>query len=220
MSPRQIVDRAVRSELDMIAITDHNASGHASLAVRLGRDRGLTVVPGMEVTTREEVHLLALFADLGGLATMQEAVDRALPEAENDAEHFGWQLLYDEDDQIVEVDERLRQIGADLGIDDLTERIRAWGGVAIPAHVYRARNSLASQLGFIPPDGGYDALEVSPRTWRREGLRLGSTIAGFPVLAGSDSHFLEDIGRFWLEVPVRVRTAPELLGVLRGMEVA
>ncbi|MBT3287135.1 MAG: PHP domain-containing protein [Victivallales bacterium] len=217
LSPRQIIACAVHAKLDMIAITDHNASNHATLASRLGQDCGLTVVPGMEVTTREEVHVLALFTELTGLQALQETVDNALPEAANDTEHFGWQVVYDEDDEIVDVDERLRQIGTDLGIDDLTGHIRDFGGVAIPAHVYRARNSLTSQLGFVNPDGDYDAVEVTARTWGREGLQLGNTIGGFPVLAGSDSHFVEDIGRFALEIPDHVSTVPQLLGVLRNL---
>lgn len=220
MSPRQIVARALDSRLDMIAVTDHNASAHAPLMARLGADSGLTVVPGMEVTTREEVHVLALFAELAGLHAFQETVDNALPEARNDTEFFGWQLVYDEHDEVVDVDERLRQIGTSLGLDRLTEHIRACGGVAIPAHVFRSRNSLTSQLGFVNPDGGYDAVEVSVRTWRRQGLRLGQRIAGYPVVVGSDAHFVEDIGRFCLEVPTPVHTVPELLGALRQMEVA
>jgi predicted metal-dependent phosphoesterase TrpH len=220
LSPRQIVARALESKLDMIAVTDHNASAHASLLARLGGDCGLTVVPGMEVTSREEVHLLALFADLAGLHAFQETVDGALPEARNDAEHFGWQLVYDEHDEVVDVDERLRQIGTDLGLDDLIERIHAGGGVAVPAHIFRARNSLTSQLGFVNPGAAYDAVEVSVRSWRQQGLALGHTIAGYPVIVGSDAHFLEDIGRSPAEIPQTVRTVPELLAALRRMEEA
>ena len=218
LSPRQIVNRALHAKLDMIAVTDHNASAHATLLARLGDACGLTVVPGMEVTTREEVHVLAFLPDLAALQEFQETIDRALPEAGNDSEHFGWQLVYDENDEIVDVDERLRQIGTDIGIDELVARIHACGGCAVPAHVYRSRNSLTSQLGFVNPDGAYDAVEVSPRSWRREGLRAGSAIAGFPVLAGSDAHFVEDIGRFALEVPQTVRSVPQLLGALRELE--
>jgi predicted metal-dependent phosphoesterase TrpH len=218
LSPRQIVDRALHANLDMIAITDHNASAHASLVSRLGHACGLTVVPGMEVTTREEVHVLAFLPDIPTLEAFQATIDRALPQAQNDSEHFGWQLVYDENDEIVDVDERLRQIGTDIGIDELVAHIRACGGCAVPAHVYRHRNSLTSQLGFVAPDSGYDAVEVSVRTWRREGLQLGDRIAGYPVVVGSDSHFIEDIGRFALEVPQTVHSVPQLLGALRRLE--
>lgn len=220
LSPRQIVARAVESNLDMIAVTDHNASAHAPLLARLGEACGLVVVPGMEVTSREEVHLLALFADLAGLHAFQKTVDGALPEVRNDTDHFGWQLVYDERDEVVDVDERLRQIGTGLGLDDLVDRIHAGGGVAVPAHVFRARNSLTSQLGFVNPGAAYDAVEVSVRTWRQQGLHLGQTIAGYPVIVGSDAHFLEDIGRCPAAVPQAVRTVPELLAALRQMEEA
>lgn len=220
LSPRQIVARARESKLDMIAVTDHNASAHAALVARLGADCGLVVVPGMEVTSREEVHLLALFADLAGLRAFQDTVDGALPPARNDTGHFGWQLIYDEHDEVVDVDEQLRQIGTELGLDDLVARIHACGGMAVPAHVFRARNSLTSQLGFVNPDGGYDAVEVSLRTWRQRHLQPGQRIADYPVLVGSDTHFLEDIGRCRFQVPGRIRTVPELLGALHRLEEA
>jgi predicted metal-dependent phosphoesterase TrpH len=204
----------------MISVTDHNTSAHVPLVSRLAETCGVTVVPGMEVTTREEVHVLAYFAELAGLEEFQQAVDNALPQAENDTEHFGWQVIYDADDEIVDVDGRLRQMGTSLGLEEVVERVHAAGGVAVPAHVYRTRNSLTSQLGFINPDDSYDALEVSVRSWRQRDLRLGDVIAGFPAIAGSDAHFVEDIGRFALDAPATVRNVPQLLGALLSLDKA
>jgi predicted metal-dependent phosphoesterase TrpH len=105
-------------------------------------------------------------------------------------------------------------MGTDLGLEEVIDRVHATGGVAIPAHVFRSRNSLTSQLGFINPDDGYDALEVSVRDWRQRDMHLGDAVSGFPAIAGSDAHFVEDIGRFALDAPAAVRNVPQLLGAL------
>lgn len=214
LAPGRIVGQAVRRGLDLIAITDHNASAHAALAVELGRRVGLNVVPGMEVTTREDVHVLALFDSLDALLALQACIDAALPEQENNTDFFGMQLLYDSSDEIIDTDDRLRQIGVDIGLVAVTALIHGLGGYAVPAHVFRHRNSLGSQLGFIPEGAGFDAVEVGAREWMRRQCAAGSRVAGYPVLTSSDAHFLEDIGRNPLAVPRRCAGVGEILSLL------
>lgn len=217
LSPGRLVDRASQAGITLLALTDHNASANVSPTVEAGRRHGVGVIPGIEVTTREEAHVLALFDDLDRLADWQAVVDAALPAASNRPEFFGHQIVYDAADEIVGVDERLRQVGIGLGIDAITEAVHDRGGVVIPAHVFRRRNSLTSQLGFIDPTAVYDAVEVTATEWRREQRWLGQRLAGFPVVAGSDTHFLEDVGRWWLEVGAEVSTASGLMDVVRRL---
>lgn len=203
LSPAQVLETARRRGVAMVAVTDHNASAHAALAWRLaGRNGTPVVLPGIEITTREEVHLLGLFPNDGPLADLQELLDAHLPQAENDTELFGPQVLYDEADEIVGLDERLRQTAVGLGFDQLLVEIHQRGGLAVPAHVFRTRNSLASQLGFIDETADVDALEVRRRIWKREGYQWGCYLHGFPVLTGSDAHFLEDVGKNALNAPI------------------
>lgn len=217
LSPARIVARAVASGLTMVAITDHNASGNVRTAVALGRDRGLAVIPGIEVMTREEVHVLVLYDSLEALEDWQAAVDEALPDAKNNEDYFGYQLLYDERDEIIGVDERLRQVGMSLGIDRVAAEVHRRGGLVVPAHVFRARHSLTSQLGFIDAAGGYDALEIRSRDWRRQGYRLGQCVDGYPVITGSDAHFLEDVGRVALELDDATTTCRAVLDHVRRL---
>jgi len=195
MSPLQVVRRARAAGLDVLAITDHNASAHVRPALQAAAGLGLTVVPGMEVCSREEVHVLALFADLAPLQDLQRLVDDALPRADNLPEVFGDQVVFDEQDDICDLDRRLRQVGTALDLARLTDEIHGRGGLAVPAHVFRARFSLWSQLGAVEAGPGFDALEIAWPQWRREGWRLGQRCAGFPVLTGSDAHYLDSIGR-------------------------
>lgn len=200
MSPRQVLDRAERRSVDVLAITDHNAGIAAESAFRMSLSSSVLVLPGMEITTREEVHLLALFDDPSSLHELTALVEYNLPAGDTDETLFGYQLVYDERDEIIGVDDRLRQTAVALSIDRLVDEIHALGGLAIPAHVFRPRNSLTSQLGFIDPTTNYDALEVRWRYWQSGEYQLGDRIEGFPVMTGSDAHFLEDVGRHCLEL--------------------
>jgi len=217
LSPRRIVDRACQAGITLLALTDHNASANVPPALEAGRRHGVGVIPGIEVTTREEAHVLVLFDDLDTLTDWQAVVDAALPAVPNRVEFFGPQIVYDAADEIVGVDERLRQVGIEMGIDAITEAVHERGGVVIPAHVFRRRHSLTSQLGFIDPTAAYDAVEVTPREWRQQAHQLGRLVSGFPVVAGSDSHFLEDVGHWWLEVVEDVTTARGLMSAIRRL---
>ena len=61
MRPRALVNRAKAKGLDMIAICDHNSAENTAAFIRAGDEKGLKVLPGIEVTSREEIHLIALF---------------------------------------------------------------------------------------------------------------------------------------------------------------
>ena len=214
MSPRQVILRARDAGLSMLAVADHNASAHVQTARRLGGDLGIVVVPGMEVESREEVHILVYFTELPALAEFQVLVDQALPQQPNAPEVFGYQLLYDEQDEIVGLDERLRQVGTALGIEQIIRIVRGLGGAIVPAHIHRRRTSLLSQLGFVDPAADFDAVEVARPEWVKSGLRLGARVDGFPAIAGSDAHFLEDVGRLRLELTGDVH---DIHGLIRGV---
>lgn len=215
LSPRRLVERASQAGLSLLALTDHNASGNVPPAIEAGRQVGVEVVPGLELTTREEVHVLVLFDALESLADWQAVVDAALPAQENRPAVFGYQVLYDAADEIVGVDERLRQVGVSLGLEAITEAVHARGGTVIPAHVLRPRHSLVSQLGFIDAAAAFDALELGRRDWRERGCRLGQRLEGFPVLTGSDAHCLDDVGATWLEIDAAVHGISGLLEAVR-----
>ena len=200
LSPRRIVERAHQNGVRLVGITDHNASANVRPAIEAGQRCGVVVLPGVEITSREEAHVLVFFDHIDALDEWQTVIDAHLPEESNITEVFGHQLLYDARDEIVDVDERLRQVGVSLGLDQLVREIHERGGIVIPAHVNRPRHSLTSQLGLIDPNAGFDALEIRWRDWCRDKHRLGDRLHGYPLLTGSDAHFLEDVGRVALEL--------------------
>lgn len=155
---------------------------------------------GVELTTKEEIHLLGYFPDEGCLAEMDKKISESLPKIENNSNFFGNQLLYDCNGQIYQIDNLLRQNALQISLDDLVEFIHLLGGIAIPAHIERDHSSIKSQIGFLNSDSKFDAVEVTRFEWKKKEYKIGKLLDGFPVISGSDSHFLEDIGTFFIEI--------------------
>src|SRR5688572_18736302 len=149
MIPPLIVQAALEHNIDLIAITDHNASANVSAVQKAAKGTGLTVLPGMEVQSREDVHLVALFQTLEALESWQTAVDKALPDLPNQPDYFGEQFVVDETGEYIRSDSRLLLTATSFSIDEIFKRVRALGGLAIPAHVERTSYGLLPTLGLI-----------------------------------------------------------------------
>ena len=186
MQATAIVEQAKKVGLDMIAICDHNSAENVAAVTKAGLREALPVIPGIEITSSEEVHILGLFRTERDLMSVQEVVYENLP-GENYEEAFGPQTIVDEWDNTVGTNHK-QLIGAtNLSLEKVVEIIHQWSGLAIASHVDRERFSLIGQLGFIPKGLELDALEVSsPCAAAKE--------YGYPVICSSDAHFLEDIG--------------------------
>ncbi len=218
MSPVKIVERAVRKGLDIIAITDHNHTGHARLTRELGERRGLWVVYGAEVTTREEVHCLAFFDTDDQLDRFQEYLDRYRPVMPNDVQLFGHQVIVDAEEQIITELKRSLYPAMNKGIDDLAEYVHAIGGLFVPAHVDRKMNGIYAQLGFLPAGLNIDAVEIFRQTGRKDAVRMYPELEPYQLLKSSDAHFIEDIGRCTSRLLMEQRSFAELGMALRGLE--
>src|SRR5512141_848639 len=101
MIPPLIVQRALENNIDLIAITDHNASANVRAVQKAAGSTDLIVLAGMEVQSREDVHLLTLFETLDALEAWQEQVDNALPNLPNDPDYFGEQFIVDETGEFI-----------------------------------------------------------------------------------------------------------------------
>jgi PHP family Zn ribbon phosphoesterase len=194
LAPRKIVERAKNESLDIIAITDHNTAKNVQVVMRLGEKLGLAVIPGMEVQTREEIHLLTLFADWPSIAAWDEEVRQHLPDVRNDPEVFGDQPIVDEEGNISGFEERLLLNSIHLSLEDVKRRVEGHGGLIIPSHFDKGSFSLISQLGLIPEDLELEALEMSPRRGLRQAGGIADAALHIPRIVSSDAHRLEDIG--------------------------
>lgn len=194
MSPANIVSEALKKKLDIIGITDHNSTRQAGLVAKLGSNNGLFVLQGAEVTTREEVHCLAFFESPAELQKFQEYLDQNIPPIKNDPLLFGDQVVVNEQEEIIYTEEMLLINATGISIGELEAYIHSHGGIFIPAHIDRTKNSIYSQLGFLPTDLNADALEISKRSTPEQFSRLHPEIEAYPLLTNSDSHYQEAIG--------------------------
>jgi len=199
MSPQLILKQAEKKKIDLISVTDHNTVTHSVLIHRLSKNSEIHTILGVELTSKEEVHLLGYFPDERTIREMELKIKKCLPVLDNKPSFFGYQLVYDYYGKVIEVDHLLRQNALQIGLDDLVEFIHSIGGIAIPAHIERDYCGLISQIGFLDPQSNFDAVEVSQFQWIKQNYKCGDVLQGFPVISGSDSHFLEDIGRFFME---------------------
>ena len=203
--------------MQIIAITDHNMAECAPYVREAALNSGLVVLPGMELQTREEIHLIAIFDEYDTAYSLQTMVYGLLPPVPNDADFYGDQVVVDPDDEIVRFEERLLINSAQISIEEATGWIKSHGGIAIASHVDSPTFSIISQLGFIPADIPLDALEV--RNLDRAGdlspLIMRKKV---PFVTFSDAHYPDDIGRrrtvLTLERPdcENIESALKLLG--------
>jgi predicted metal-dependent phosphoesterase TrpH len=193
MIPPLIVQEALERGIHLLAITDHNATGNISSVMQAAQGTGLTILPGMELQTQEEVHLLCLFPGLEQTLCFQKIIDSRLPALRNQVDYFGEQFLVDATGDFLGREERLLLVSADISLDEAVREVNGLSGMAIPAHIDRKAFGLIANLGFIPPDLSVSALEVSRHLTPQEACRRYPEAANFAVLRGGDAHRLEEL---------------------------
>lgn len=192
MIPPLIVHTALSNGINLIAITDHNASYNAEAVMKAAVGTGLTVIPGMELETEEEIHSVCLFDTLEQLAELQKIVDKKLPRYVNNVEFFGAQLVVDEEGNFIRFEDRLLIISAQISIQDACKTVQNLGGLFIPAHVDREANGIISHLGMIPPDLPVEILEVSRYRSKEASRKKFPQLEHYHLIQSGDVHYLDD----------------------------
>ncbi|MDD5369708.1 MAG: PHP domain-containing protein [Anaerolineaceae bacterium] len=204
MIPPLILHEASTRGIDILAVTDHNASGNVGAMLTAARGSGITILPGMELQTKEEVHLLCIFDTLAAMDSWQAIVDKRLPLLTNQVDYFGEQFLVDETGDFIERVKRLLIVSADISIDEAILSVSQMGGLAIPAHVDRPAFGLIANLGFLPEGIPVEAVEISRHLAPSQAVSKYPQLSGTPLLVGGDAHRLDELlglNEFWLESP-------------------
>lgn len=211
MDPVSVINIAGKRGIDILGVTDHNTTQHCKIMKQLGIEQGIFVMMGVEVTTREEIHVLAFFENEKTLNIFQTHIDRTLPAIPNNPELFGYQVVVDRNGMILREEPHLLISALTLSIDDVEQLVHQLGGLFIPAHIDKPKNSITSQLGFLPPDLIVDALEISPRG---DLTLFKKQYPGKTFITGSDAHYPEDIGRVTTQFHIEHRTFQEIRDAL------
>jgi predicted metal-dependent phosphoesterase TrpH len=194
-SPKRIVEKAYKFGLNMIFITDHNSVENAGAAMRAAQDYpDFKVYPGMEITSKEEVHTLALFENIDDAMKVQEIVYENLPDVINERESKE-QVIANEFDEVEGFSNKSLFSAVGLSIEEIIDTVHGNKGLAVAAHIDRDSFSIISQLGFIPDNLNYDALEISPNMSLEQAKVVFKEYSDrYNFIKGSDSHSLDWIG--------------------------
>lgn len=191
MTPANIAGMAAVKGLDVIALTDHNSCRNCGAAIAAGKEYGITVIPGMELTTQEEVHVVCLFPELTEALEFDSYVYGKLQKIPNDPAIFGKQQLYNEADEVTGTEPYLLINATDISFDEVFGLVKGYGGIMIPAHVDKNANSLIANLGFIPPDARFGCAELKNMNNLHRLRREHPYLEKCRIITDSDAHYLE-----------------------------
>ena len=193
MTPYNLVNMAAINGLEVIALTDHNSSRNCPAAVVAGEQTGILVIPGMELTTSEEAHVVCLFGELEQALEFSDYVYEHLPPVENRPDIFGEQLIMDNEDNVTGNLEKLLINATDISVMNVVPLVKRYGGFCYPAHIDKSSNSLIANLGGIPPECGFTVAEISKNGDDFALMTQFSELKNMRRIHSSDAHYLENI---------------------------
>ncbi|MCL2865316.1 MAG: PHP domain-containing protein [Lachnospiraceae bacterium] len=193
MTPANIVGMAKLKGLDVIAITDHNSCQNCVAAMFHAKQHDIILLPGMELTTAEEVHVICLFSELVPALAFDAYVSKQILPIKNREDIFGKQQILDKQDNVVGTIEHLLIHATNISFDDVFPLVESYGGIAFPAHVDKPSNSLLSNLGFIPPTSTFQSAEFHDLKHLHKLQKKHPYFETCNIICNSDAHYLEDI---------------------------
>ncbi len=195
MTPNNIVNMSIVAGLDIIAVTDHNSAGNLRAVQKVASSHGLSLLPGIEMETREEIHLLCYFPTIDQAEEMDAHIRSALPPILNREDIFGEQRYMDAKDRIRGKETQMLLTAADISFEKAVALCRTLGGAPVPAHIDRSSYSVLSQLGFLPEDIPLPFAELSKSAYERPfSAPVQKAVATLRTITGSDAHILPHIG--------------------------
>ena len=181
-TPNNIVNMALIKGLNAIAVSDHNTGRNCPAVMAVGKKSGLVVLPAMELTTSEDIHILCLFEEYADLERLEEHLQKTRLKIRNKREIFGKQQILNENDEPVGEIEDLLIVSSGISVEEVAKLVKGYGGIPIPAHVDKQSNGLIGVLGAFDRSLGFELVEST------QDPRLG-----LPYITDSDAHYLWDI---------------------------
>jgi len=215
MTPNNIVNMSIIKGLNVIALTDHNSSLNCQVTMAVGKACGLLVIPGMEIQTSEDVHLVVLFQQIDDLKTFQVAVDETRLGIPNKPEKFGKQLIFNEEDEVLGQEASALILGTGMSINKVFQLVEALNGFVFPAHIDRESNSIISNLGFVPSELDIKVVELSQKYNEETDLKH-IDLTQYKILRNSDAHRLWQISEPENKLEVDEQSIAGVFRALKG----
>ncbi|MDF2537537.1 MAG: putative metal-dependent phosphoesterase family [Herbinix sp.] len=190
MTPANIVGMAALKNLEVIAVTDHNSCKNCPAVLTLAEEQGIVAIPGMELCTAEEVHVLCLFESLDDALRFDGFVAEKLLKILNREEIFGKQEIVDAEDRRIGIESYLLVNATEISFDHLDLLMQEYHGIYIPAHIDKTSNGLISNLGFIPPESKFRCVEVKNSEKAVELKEKHPYLSQCNIITNSDAHTL------------------------------
>lgn len=216
MTPYNLVNMAKLMGYDIIALTDHNSCLNCPSAVKVGEEIGLTVVPGMELCTSEEIHTVCLFPTVEKALEFSEYVKTTMIPIKNDESIFGNQYIMDEADRIIGSEEILLTSASGISIDDVVKETARFDGAAFPAHLDRASYSVLSVLGFLYPEMNFTTAEFTHKAFIPQYEEKHELLKSMKHLRNSDAHYLENMVEASEKIDIPECTARAVVDYITG----
>ena len=212
MTPNNIVNMCALKGLDVMAVTDHNHYGNVEVTYALAEEQGILCLPGLEVQTKEEVHVLCFFESLESLLAFGKDFESYRIKIVNNASFMGRQCFMNRDDEITGTFEYTLLTSMDLSMETLEKLVLKYDGVMVPAHVNRPSFSVYANLGFMPDNLGVKTVEAYK--WLEIQERM---VKGYKVIYNSDAHRLEFISEAVNAIEIEEKSVKAIIKYLRGV---
>lgn len=216
MTPADLAAMCALAGLDVVALTDHNTCGNCAAFCCAARERGLLALAGMELCTREEIHVVCLFPDAERAIPFDTYVAEHLPPFPNDPNIFGRQIYMDEADNVLGEEIRLLAASTDISLDEVPALVAEYGGFAFPAHIDRPSFSLLSVLGLWDPELGFSLAELSHHCPADFVQR--PDLADVRFITNSDAHYLDQVWGAEHSMELAERSPEAVMAWLRETE--
>lgn len=191
MTPGNIIGMAVVKELNVVALTDHNSCKNCPPFIKYAEEYGIIAIPGMELCTLEEVHVICLFPTLKDAMDFDQYVYSKLIPVLNNEVIFGKQQICDDEDMVIDSEPYLLINATNIPFDQVYDVVYRYHGIMIPAHIDKNSNSVLSNLGFIPPDSKFKCVELSNIKNLESIQKLNPYLEKCSIITNSDAHYLE-----------------------------
>ena len=191
-TPNNLVGMAVINGLQIMALTDHNTCKNCPAFFAAAKKHGIIPVPGMELTTAEDIHMVCLFPTLEAAMAFSEEIGHRLIRIPNRPDIFGDQLIMNENDEVIGTEPDLLSNATTVSVEESQGLVEHFGGVCYPAHIDREANGIVAVLGAIPPYPEFSCVELHDGD-KEEKYRKEQPIDHCVAVISSDAHYLWDI---------------------------